>query len=80
MKKLWDCAMQKHWSNVAKVYWFLFTNTILWIAIPLILCLIAGTVTGYNTQWMEWTTILTGYSGMGLGFFGGVIFYMRQSY
>ncbi len=80
MKKLWDCAMQKHWSNVTKVYWFLFMNTVLWIAIPFLLCLIAGTVTGYNMQWMEGTTILTGYSGMGLGFFGGIIFYMRQSY
>lgn len=80
MRKLWNCAMQKQWSYTTKVYWFLFMNTIFAIVIPLILCLIVGTVTGYNTQWIEWTTILIGYSGLGFGFFGGILFSMNENH
>ena len=31
------------------------------------------------SEWVEWTVIITGYAGIGIGFFGGVIYYMRQA-
>ena len=52
---------------------------ILWSGIAFLLSLIAGVFCGYSAEWVEWTVIITGYAGIGIGFFGGVIYYMRQA-
>ena len=58
---------------------FLIMNIILWSGIAFLLSFVAGVFCGYSAEWVEWTVIITGYAGIGIGFFGGVIYYMRQA-
>jgi len=69
----------KKLDNKSKANIFLIMNIILWSGIAFLLSLIAGVFCGYSAEWVEWTVIITGYAGIGIGFFGGVIYYMRQA-
>ena len=68
MMGLWKYVDAKKLDNKSKANIFLIMNIILWSGIAFLLSLIAGVFCGYS-----------GYAGMGIGFFGGVIYYMRQA-
>ena len=79
MMRLWKYVDTKKLDNKSKANIFLIMNIILWSGIAFLLSLIAGVFCGYSAEWVEWTVIITGYAGIGIGFFGGVINYMRQA-
>ena len=79
MMRLWKYVDTKKLDNKSKANIFLIMNIILWSGIAFLLSLIAGVFCGYSAEWVEWTVIITGYAGIGFGFFGGVIYYMRQA-
>ena len=73
MMRLWKYVDTKKLDNKSKANIFLIMNIILWSGIAFLLSLIAGVFCGYSAEWVEWTVIITGYAGIGIGFFGGVI-------
>ena len=79
MMKLWKYVDAKNLDKKSKANIFLIMNIILWSGIAFLLSLIAGVFCGYSAEWVEWTVIITGYAGIGIGFFGGIIYYMRQA-
>ena len=79
MMRLWKYVDTKKLDNKSKANIFLIMNIILWSGIAFLLSFVAGVFCGYSAEWVEWTVIITGYAGIGIGFFGGVIYYMRQA-
>ena len=79
MMRLWKYVDAKKLDNKSKANIFLIMNIILWSAIAFLLSFLAGVYCGYSAVLVEWTVIITGYAGIGIGFFGGVIYYMRQA-
>ena len=76
MKKLWDYIDEESVTQdrAIKQKKFLLFNTIIWILIPLLVCGIIGLFTGFDTNWGKITFILTGYSGILIGFIAGYLF------
>ena len=79
MMRLWKYVDAKKLDNKSKANIFLIMNIILWSGIAFLLSFVAGVFCGYSAEWVEWTVIITGCAGIGIGFFGGVIYYMRQA-
>ena len=79
MMRLWKYVDAKKLETTSKANIFLIMNIILWSGIAFLLSFVAGVFCGYSAEWVEWTVIITGYAGIGIGFFGGVIYYMRQA-
>lgn len=79
MMRLWKYVDAKKLDNKSKANIFLIMNIILWSGIAFLLSLFVGVFCEYSAEWVEWTVIITGYAGIGIGFFGGVIYYMRQA-
>lgn len=78
MKRLWDYIEKKDLPDNKKASYFIAANVLLWIMIPLCFCLVIGGLSGYSSRWMQWCFLITGYCSVGIGFFGGILYYMRQ--
>lgn len=57
---------------------FVVVNTMVWTVAALLICMIFGFLFHFSAKWLEWTVTITGVMGMGVGFFGGIIFAMNH--
>lgn len=79
MKKLWEFTQSLKEEEDEKRTTFLLIHTLLWFMIPFLFYLLAGAVFGFSTKWYEVTFCIVGYLALGMGFFGGCIFLMRNT-
>ena len=78
MRRIWDKINEKNWSLQRKAASYISIQVILWTLLPAVLCLLAGSITGYNTQWVQESILIIGYSAVGIGFFGSTLYCMMK--
>lgn len=74
MRKLWNWTKEHISGDIRKKRMvFLCLHTIMWAAIPFLLCILYGVFVGFSDKWLEYTIIAMGYPAIYFGFFGGAL-------
>lgn len=79
MMRLWNYIKEQNMDKKKKGYLFVLANTILWVVAAGLIAFVTGGLVGFDARWLEWSVLLIGYAGVGMGFFYGIIYYMRHA-
>jgi len=79
MKKLWIKCSKVECNREAQRYIFLFFNVLFWMLAGFLVSLLVNLIGQISIEKaIENMVIFTGYAGVVIGWFGGVLFLMRQ--
>lgn len=80
MKRLWKKCSKYQCEKELQMYIFLFFNVIFWILAGFVVSLAVNVLTQADVQKaIENIVLFAGYSGVVIGWFGGLLFLMRHS-
>ncbi len=80
MKKLWMKCSKYKCNKEIQMHIFLFFNVVIWLAAGLAVALLVNLLTQPELQKaVENLILFTGYSGIVVGWFGGLVFLMRHN-
>ena len=80
MKKLWIKCSKYQCKKEIPMHIFLFINFIVWILAGFVVSLVVNALTQADVQKaIENIVLFAGYSGVVIGWFGGLLFLMRQN-
>lgn len=80
MRRIWSIIDELNFTQKTKNKMFIMFNTAGWTCVALLLCIIFGAFFGtFSDNWIKITMIIIGYIGIGIGFFGSVMYLLRNS-
>ena len=80
MKKLWIKCSKYQCKKEIQMHIFLFFNVIFWILAGFVVSLVVNALTQADVQKaIENIVLFAGYSGVVIGWFGGLLFLMPQN-